>query len=454
MTAVSFYFQMHQPRRLKRFSVFDTGRDYFDDQRNRQILRRVSQKCYLPATAVLMDQIKAMNGEFRIAFSISGTLLDQLLAWEPDVIDRLRELAQTGCVEFLAETYHHSLAFLYDPDEFHVQVHQHAEAIESALGQRPRVFRNTELIYNNEVAETISAWGEHSGVISEGVPAVLSGRTCNRVYQPATAPDLSLLLKNFRLSDDIAFRFSNQNWSGYPLTPEKFAQRLTKDVAESVPSPEDDSSVVGLFMDFETFGEHQWAQTGILNFLGSVPRALKKAGCSFMTPSECFDQYPPADRYDCPQMTSWADSERDISAWLGNAMQTSATMELYRLGHLIRETGDEQIVTDWRRLTTSDHVYYMATKTLADGEVHAYFNPYDSPYDAYINFMNVLDNLRVRLERTGRSVSPPLDTVESLTGPSASDASGKIKVTGKLPAPATAPSSPPGSAPQSNIGSA
>ncbi len=390
MPSVCFYFQLHQPRRLARYSVFDTGRRYFDDATNRQILTRVAHKCYLPATERLLEQIQKMQGEFRVAFSVTGCLLEQFQRHNPELIERFRELAETGCVEFLAETYHHSLAGLYDIDEFLHQINAHTDVLEELFGQTPTVFRNTELIYSNELAETLAIETGFRGVLAEGVDRVLDGRSTNRIYQSPTDPQLGLLLRNYRLSDDIAFRFSKNDWAHYPLTAEKYAALLSNAL-----EPHDE--VINLFMDFETFGEHQWPETGIHDFLGALPRALRDTGLDFVNPSEALDRYEPAGEYDCPSITSWADTERDASAWIGNAMQSSALKDLYQLGEEIRQIGDPDLVSDWRELTVSDHLYYISTKFLGDGEVHRYFSPYESPYDAYINFMNVLDQLRTRV---------------------------------------------------------
>ncbi|MEO1235342.1 MAG: glycoside hydrolase family 57 protein [Planctomycetota bacterium] len=403
MTAVNLYFQVHQPHRLRRYSVFDATPHYFDDEHNEQVLRKVAAKCYLPATRILLDQVRRHAGEFRVAFSLSGCVIDQLRRFSPDVLDQFRRLAQTGCVEFLAETYDHSLASLYNLDEFVDQVLRHTELIDEMFGQTPVVFRNTELIYSNALArmldttETFS--GRFRGVLTEGADQVLQKRSPNLVY--ASPDGLPLLLKNYRLSDDIAFRFTSAEGPGLRLTPEGFARRIASIAAPSIGEDQvPPETVCNLFMDFETFGEHQWRDTGILRFLEELPGAVLAAGQRFLTPRETIDEVEPADTFDCPQSISWADSERDLSAWVGNAMQSSAMNELYRLrdGAKASFDRDEDIYRDWRRLSTSDHFYYMCTKYYADAEVHQYFSPYESPYDGYINFMNVLDHLRSRVE--------------------------------------------------------
>jgi alpha-amylase len=388
MASVCFYFQVHQPYRLKRYSVFDTDHFYFDPHRNAAILHKVAEKCYLPATKLILDLVRKHDGQFRVAYSLTGCVMEQLRDYCPEMIDLLRDLAQTGCVEFIGETYYHSLSFLYSRDEFRQQIDMHAKLMQDTFGQTPTVFRNTELIYNNELAQYIAGMGRHKAIIAEGADHVLGFRSPNYLYRPPGDHDIRLLLKNYRLSDDIAFRFSNRSWSEWPLTAEKFARWVNQ--------INGDGFFCNLFMDYETFGEHQWADTGIFEFLSALPETILASGNDFKTPSQCAQSQEPVGEYDVPHMISWADTERDLSAWLGNAMQSNALHELYRLESPIKATGDAQLLTDWRRLTTSDHFYYMCTKYFADGDVHKYFNPYESPYDSYINFMNVLDNLRTR----------------------------------------------------------
>jgi alpha-amylase len=396
MPAVNLYFQVHQPHRLRRYSVFDADPQYFDHAANEQILRKVAAKCYLPATRILLDQVRHHAGDFRVAFSLTGAVIDQLRQFGPDVLDNFRRLAQTGCVEFLAETYDHSLASLYNAEEFRSQVHRHAELIDELFGQTPVVFRNTELIYSNALAELIDVDQKYRGVLSEGAEQVLHGRSPDLIYE--SPGGLPVLTKNYRLSDDIAFRFGDGSGPGKALTAGRFAARVAQldDVRHEGQPP---AQVCNLFMDFETFGEHHWKDSGIFRFLAEMPAALLATGQRFLTPRESLDEYEPVGVLDCPQAISWADSERDLSAWIGNAMQSSALSELYRLRQTTIDCGDEQVYRDWRRLSTSDHFYYMCTKYYADADVHQYFSPYESPYDSYINFMNVLDNLRLRAER-------------------------------------------------------
>ncbi|MHC4976415.1 MAG: glycoside hydrolase family 57 protein [Planctomycetota bacterium] len=412
MATVVFYFQVHQPYRLRRYSVFDESGVYFDDEANGQILRKVADKCYRPATQAMLDIVRAHEGNVRVAYSITGTVLEQFQRWAPDVVELFRELVATGCCELLCETTHHSLSFLYSREEFERQVRAHRDLMRDVFGVTPRVFRNTELMYANELAYFVSGMMEDDGtpmfdgVICEGVDRMLGHRKPTYVYRPPTVDEargdapFGLLLKHYQLSDDIAFRFGNRGWVEWPLRAETFA--------EWVHAINGDGYLCNLFMDYETFGEHQWQETGIFDFLRVMPEKLfdlSPGQNHFCTPSEALAGFDPVGEYDVPEMTSWADTERDLSAWLGNAMQSNAQQELYKLEGVLRGYLDgtredpDGLAELWRKLTTSDHVYYMCTKYFADGDVHKYFNPYDSPYDSYINFMNVLDHLRGRLSK-------------------------------------------------------
>jgi alpha-amylase len=390
MPSVCFYFQVHQPFRIKRYRIFDVGRDsdYFngsDRLDNAKILEKVARKCYLPANAILLDCLR-QHPDLRISFSFSGTLLAQLTRFCPEALQSFQKLADTGQVEILGETDHHSLACLYSMDEFKRQVRLHAKTIQSLFGQRPRVFRNTELIYNNLLAQTVAEMG-YRGILAEGADRILGWRSPNFVYTPTGTQKMGLLLKNYRLSDDIAFRFSNRGWEGYPLMAGTFADWIT----------DSHGAVVNLFMDYETFGEHQWAETGIFEFLRALPgEILKRPGNDFVTPSEALSRYEAVGEMDIPDFISWADVERDLSAWIGNPMQQEALQKLYDLGTAVLKKRDPVLTADWRALQTSDHFYYMCTKWFADGDVHRYFNPYESPYEAFIGFMNVLKDVAQR----------------------------------------------------------
>jgi len=430
MASVVFYFQVHQPHRLRRYSVFDADPFYFDDTANRQICEKVAEKCYRPTTSLILDLVKRHKGNFRVSYALTGTILDQLEQFTPDVLDLFRRLADTGCCEFIGETYYHSLSFLYSHEEFRDQVRMHTERIQDLFGQTPTVFRNTELIYQNELSEALCEIADDDGnprfygTICEGADHLLGFRSPAYVYAPPAyrgepfmgrdGRRFGLLLKNFRLSDDIAFRFSNRGWAEWPLSAEKFAGWVNQ--------INGDGYLCNLFMDYETFGEHQWADTGIFDFLDKLPEAVFDVNSGhnhFCTPSEAFRQFEPVGEYDVPGFISWADTERDLTAWRGNAMQTNALDEVYRLEKQIKDavqlaeiSGDpahiseaNYLIEDWRKLTTSDHFYYMCTKYWSDGDVHKYFSPYDSPYDSYINFMNVLDNVRTRLAREHTAVT-------------------------------------------------
>jgi alpha-amylase len=394
MVSLCLYFQVHQPCRLRKdFDFFSIGNDdrYEDDELTRSILLKVAQKCYLPANHVILDLIKRHRGEFKVAYSISGVVLEQFERFAPDVLASFQELVNTGCVELLGETYYHSLASLFSREEFRAQVHAHQRKIESLFGVTPRTFRNTELIYHNDLACEAEAMGYRT-VLAEGADRVLDWRSPNFVYQPAPARTLTLLLKNYRLSDDVAFRFSNSDWDGYPLTAEKFAHWVHQ-VAGS-------GQVINLFMDYETFGEHQWADTGIFQFLEHLPgEVLKHPDFWFRTPDEISRVYRPIGELDVPYLVSWADIERDVSAWLGNSMQWSSAEYTYALEERVLASGDTGLIHAWRKLQTSDHFYYMCTKWFSDGDVHKYFSPYQSPYDAFVVYSNALNHLGEALNR-------------------------------------------------------
>lgn len=390
MASVVFYFQVHQPNRLRRYTVFDDSVSYFDDKSNEEILRKVANKCYLPTNQLMLDCIKMHEGRFRISYSITGTVIEQFKRWMPEVLDSFKRLADTGCVEFISETYFHSLAFIYNRQEFIAQTEMHQDLMQKEFGLTPKIFRNTELTYNNDVAATVEEMG-FDAILTEGADHVMGYRSPNYIYRPANCEKLKLMLKNYRLSDDIAFRFGNRAWAEWPMTTEKFAHW--------VDDINGNGYVCNLFMDYETFGEHQWADTGIFEFMRELPGAIMRSGKNdFQTVSEAINRYPVAGDIDVPHMISWADTERDLSAWLGNSMQSNALHDIYQLAQSVYLANDNALTDDWRKLQTSDHFYYMCTKYFEDGDVHKYFNPYDSPYDAYINFMNILDNIRKRAD--------------------------------------------------------
>ncbi len=395
--AIVLYLHVHQPFRIRQYTIFDSGtnHNYFDahyDSRtsNERILHKVAEKSYLPTNQALMELLHR-HPEFKLSLSITGTVLEQFEQWAPNVLASFQELCATGRVEIVAETYHHSLAFFYSREEFETQVRMHREKIQQLFGQTPQVFRNTELAYNNDLAYWADKAG-YKGILAEGWDPILGWRSPNYVYRPAYTDNIRLLMKNYRLSDDIAFRFGDREWSEWPLTVDKFTHWLG--------SP--DQTNFNLFMDYETFGEHQWESTGIFGFLKALPEAwLRQEGNTFMTVSEVIDSFEPVDSVDMPATVTWADTERDLSAWLGNGMQKQSIEALYSLQDTILGTGDLELIEEWRKLQTSDHFYYMCTKWFNDGDIHAYFSPYESPYEAFIYFMNSWHDLRSRLIAKG-----------------------------------------------------
>lgn len=405
---VCFYFQVHQPYRLKdiRYTDIGTEMSYFDDEKNRAIFRKVSEKCYLPANATMLTMLKE-NPDFHVSYSLSGVFLDQCAEYGPDVLESFQALAATGQVEFLAETYYHSLCSIRSINEFSEQVTKHVRAIEKLFGQTPKVFRNTELIFNNEIAHVARLMG-FEGIVTEGTDRHLAGRTQNiphrppifrlpramehaiAAHRPCAKPSktIDILLKNYKLSDDVAFRFSDKNWTCHPLQSETYATWVADSPGHSV----------NLFMDYETFGEHQWADTGIFQFLASLPSQFTARGIRACSPSKVIEEWDSLHpTYDVHETISWADTERDLSAWQGNHIQRSALEVIYRMEEAVKATKDADIIEIWRKLQTSDHYYYMSTKYWADGDVHKYFSPYDSPYEAYRRFSHALADLQLRI---------------------------------------------------------
>ena len=395
MRTVCFYFQVHQPYRVKKYRVFDIGHDpeYFNDRgttkvNNRAILEKVARKSYIPATRLILKMLQE-HPEFRVSFSFSGIALEQLERYSPEALDLFKQVVDTGRAEVLGETYYHSLAFFYSREEFERQVAKHREIIQRIFGVWPRVFRNTELSYRNDLAHWAEGAG-YAGIIAEGWDAILGWRSPNYVYQPQGTERIRLLLKNYKLSDDMAFRFSSREWSEWPLTAEKFGQWVSSG----------DGDTTNLFMDYETFGEHQWEDSGIFNFLEQLPKEIfKNPNLGFRTASETIAMHDSKGEVDMPHIVTWADTDRDLTAWVGNPMQEAAINAVYQLQEAVLNKNDHKMLDDWRRLQTSDHFYYMCTKYFNDGDVHAYFSPYESPYDAYIAYMNALSDLRLRVAK-------------------------------------------------------
>lgn len=404
MSAICFYLKAHQPYRIKKYRVFDIGADhyYFNGEEkfdpttpdNLKVLSKVVTKSYLPTTSLLLELIKKFP-DFKFSFSLTGTLILQLKEYFPEVLDNFKRLVNSGKAEILGETFFHSLAFFYDQVEFEEQVSLHRRVLAEEFGAHPVVFSNTELAYNNDLA----IWADqhkYKGILAEGWDALLDWRSPNFVYRPTGTKKIKLLLKNYRLSDDLAFRFSEKSWREWPLSVEKYAQWIN--------AVNGNGTNVNLFMDFETFGEHQWADTGIFDFLRALPKELlKHPDNTFMTPAEVVKTFDSVGELDCPQIVTWADTERDLSAWIGNDMQKEALQTIYELKDAVFNVADEKLIHDWRLMQTSDHFYFMCTKWFADGDVHKYFSPYESPYQAFIAYMNVIADLKLRLENLDRS---------------------------------------------------
>ena len=389
--SICLYFQVHQPNRLRQYRFFDIGKNshYYDDFTNRTILRRIAQKCYLPMNELLLQQIEEQKGAFKVAFSITGTALEQFDRYCPEVLDSFKKLAATGCVEFLSETYYHSLSSLASESEFKHQVAKHKEAIEKYFGVTPTTFRNTELIYSDSIANMVGDLGFKT-ILTEGAKHVLGWQSPNYLYKATTKKNQKLLLRNSGLSDDIAFRFSNKGWENWPLTTDKFVSWLKSG----------DGEIVNLFMDYETFAEHQAASTGIFDFMKYLPAAVLADGeFEFVTPARAARKHKPVAPLCIPDAISWADEERDTSAWLGNELQNEAFNKLYSLSEKLAILNDAELWSDFGHLQESDHFYYMCTKFFSDGAVHKYFNPYDTPFEAFINYMNVLSDFMLRVDQ-------------------------------------------------------
>ena len=391
MKTVCFYFQVHQPWRLKTYRFFQMGNDhnYLDDFTNRAIMQKIARECYLPMNALLESLINEHKGAFKCTFSITGSAVEQFKAYAPEVLDSFKRLAATGCVEFLAETYSHSLSSLYSVDEFKQEVKLHTQMLKEEFGVKPTAFRNTELIYSDEIAKAVEGMGFKT-MLAEGAKHILGWKSPNFVYSDAVDNKLRLMLRNYKLSDDIAFRFSNEGWNEWPLTADKFAGWVASETGD----------VVNLFMDYETFGEHQKASTGIFDFMKALPGALLGTGeLEFATVSEASKRLQPVAVLHCPYAMSWADEERDVTAWLGNDLQNEAFRKLYALAPKVKKVKNKDFDFVWHFMQNSDHFYYMATKWFSDGDVHSYFNPYGSAYEAFMNYMNVLADFEIELNK-------------------------------------------------------
>lgn len=392
MKKICFYFQVHQPFRLKNYPFFEIGQhnNYFDEATNKEVMIKVATKCYLPMNKLLLDLIAKHGDKFQIAFSISGTAFKQFEMYAPEVLDSFVALSKTNSVEFLAETYSHSLVSIINEEEFVSQVEEQIKYVQKYFNRRPEIFRNTELIYSNKISDMVSRMG-FKAILSEGADHILSWRSPNNIYRSSTSPELKILLKNYTLSDDIAFRFSDRNWEEWPLTVDKFSSWINS---------KDDDENINLFMDYETFGEHQWKETGIFDFMKSfIDGTIQNTNNIFVSPSQAIETSKIQYDLDVHFPISWADQERDLTAWLGNNLQDDAFDKLYNLYDNVKKTTNPQIKEIWKHLQTSDHFYYMCTKWFSDGNVHKYFNPYESPYVAYINYMNIINDFKILVDK-------------------------------------------------------
>lgn len=405
MTAICLYFQAHQPNRIREFTFFDIGKShtYEDDALNKEVLDKVSEKCYLPANEMLLKVIQGANGKIKLTYSISGVLIEQLESLRPDVLESFKRLVETGNVELLCETYYHSLAYNFSKTEFDEQVTMHQETLKRVFGVVPTVFRNTELIYNNEIAAYIEEKG-FKGIIAEGVDDILNGRNPNYLYGAPNADGIKTLVRNCKLSDDVAFRFSDPQWVDYPLDANKFISWV-KDSG---------GDCANIFIDYETIGEHHWADTGIFDFWHHFLLKCMDQGIDVLSASEVVEKFEVKDTYDAHEFTSWADSEKDLTAWVSNTMEFEAIYKIYKIRDAVRASSNEGLIHVWRKLQTSDHFYYMSTKGASDGEVHNYFSPFNTPFDAYIYFMNILSDIEVELDKEGIEVHKMLRAPENL----------------------------------------
>ncbi len=391
MKTICFYFQIHQPYRLKRYRFFNIGKDhyYYDDYSNEDILQQIAQRSYIPANRMMLDLVNTYKGKFKFAISVSGVALDQMEVYAPEVIDGLKELSRTGSVEFLAETYAHSLSSLSDPAEFEEQVKAQKEKIKLLFDQEPKVLRNTEMIYSDDIANMAYNMG-FTKMVAEGAKHVLSWRSPNYVYKSEAQPNMKLLLRNTQFSDDLSIRFNDYSWKEYPLTADKYASWIANT------SPEEE--IFNIFLNYETFGNLQPSHSGIFEFMKALPKFAFEKGITFSTPSEIMDTHKPVGSISVPNAMSWSDEERDLSRWMGNTLQKSAFNTLYEVSERVRLTNDRRLKQDWDYLQSSDHFYYMSTKHFYDGSTHSKFSPYESPYDAFNNYMNVLSDFIGRVK--------------------------------------------------------
>ena len=394
MKAICFYFEVHHPEQLRQYHFFDIGKqhDYFDYYRNRTEIEQLARECYLPANALLLELIERYRGRFKVAFSLSGSAIELLELHAPEVIHSFQALARTGQVEFLCEPYAHSLSSLSaDTNEFERDVKRHIQRIEALFGQTPVTFRNTSLIYSDSIGERIARLGFHT-ILTEGAKHILGWRNPNFVHHHPNDEKVKILLKNAKLSDDISLRFSSKDWNEYPLTAEKYAHWLKDSLR--------DSDVVNLFMHYQALGKYNTPDSGIFDFLRYLPQyVLDDPQYAFMTPKEVVATFVPKEAIYVPNPISWTDEERDITSWLGNELQQNAFEELFALSGKVKATGDEAIERTYSRLQCSNHFNYMSTKFIPVEQRLKKVSPYPSPYDAYINYMNVLSDFTLEVDK-------------------------------------------------------
>lgn len=391
MKAICFNFEIHQPFRLKRYRFFDIGKDhyYFDDFLNDDIVTRIAHNSYIPAAETLLKMIKDSNGAFRCSIAMSGTAFEQFELYVPEFIDLLKKLADTGAVEFVAQPYAYSLASLTDPEEFASQIGATCGLLKARFGIEPKIVRNTELIYFDDLAPQLVAMG-FKGVLTEGAKHILGWKSPNYVYKAISAPDLKILLRNSKLSDDIAFRFTDYSWNEFPLTADKYMDWIASTPVEE--------QIVNIYLNLETFGDLQPATSGIFQFLEALPRFAAEKGVEFVTPSEAIAKIKPVDILSVVHPISSADEARDTSAWLGNRLQNEAFSKLYSAAERVQKCDNRRLKKDWEYLQTCDHFFYMSTKRKADGAMHSMFSPYETPFQAFTNYMNVLADFLMRVE--------------------------------------------------------
>ena len=387
MKTICLYFEIHQNIQLKRYRFFDIGTDhyYYDDYENERLISDIAERSYMPALNTLLDMIKENGNYFKVAFSLSGVGIEQLEIHAPQVLEKLQELNQTGCVEFLAEPYSHGLASLANEESFAAEVKRQCTKMEEYFGQSPKVLRNSSLIYSDDIGLQVSQMG-FKGMLSEGARHVLGWKSPNYVYNCALAPNLKLLLRNVNFSDDISLRFSNTDWEGYPLFADNYIDRIA-----NLPEGE---QVINIFMELSALGIAQPLSSNILDFFKALPECAKKRGVTFSTPSEICDSFNSVSAVDVPDTLSWNDEERDCSCWLGNPMQREAFNKLYSVADRVRIANDPRINQDWDYLQASNNFRQMTTKP---SQVGINRGIYASPFDAFTNYMNILGDFISRV---------------------------------------------------------